>query len=120
MAEAEITGEEVAHVGAENAGNAQRRPIARPERRQMDRCMRSRLRAVRPCWFPPARMRAGALRQQCDASDDDGRKDSRGIKAAEVEPAIAERLVEQVAQRRAQRPGQDEGGPEQQRPRDRR
>src|SRR5262245_16387633 len=35
MAEADVVGEEIAHVGAEDAGQAQRCPEARPQRRQV-------------------------------------------------------------------------------------
>src|SRR6185437_200160 len=51
-----------------------------------------------------ARMGAGALRKQRHAGDDDGRQNSRRVEPAEGEAAIAERLVEQVAEGGAERP----------------
>jgi len=42
-----------------------------------------------------------------------GGENGRGVEPAEGQTAIVQRLVEQIPERRAQRPGQDEGGPEQ-------
>jgi hypothetical protein len=42
-------------------------------------------------------MRAGALRQQCDAADDDGGQDGRRVEPAEGEAPAVKRLVEQAA-----------------------
>src|SRR5271165_1197107 len=63
---------------------------------------------------------AGALRKQENEGDHDRRDDPGGGKAAEVEAAKAVRFVEQVAERRPERPRQDERRPEQERPRNRR
>ena len=63
-------------------------------------------------------MRSGALRKQRDQSEDRHREDSRRQRPAEFEPALGDRLVEEVADGRAERPGQDEGRPEQSDPTD--
>ena len=46
-------------------------------------------------------------------NDDERRDHCRGERAAQSEPAVADRLVEKIADRGAERPRQDEGGPEQ-------
>jgi hypothetical protein len=56
-----------------------------------------------------SRMLACPLRKEEDAGDDNGRENCGGIKAVEGAPAFFQRLVEQVAERRAERARQDEG-----------
>src|SRR5580698_455523 len=63
-------------------------------------------------------MLAGPLRQDEDASDNERRDDRRRDRAAERQSAVADRLVEEIADRGAERPRQDESGPEQEDPRD--
>jgi hypothetical protein len=63
-------------------------------------------------------MLAGPLRQEDDAGDHQGCKDGGGVGPAERQSSICDGLVEKVADRGPQRPGQDEGAPEQQRARD--
>ena len=63
-------------------------------------------------------MLAGALRQEDDAGDHQGCKDGGGVEPAERQSSVRDGLVEKVADRGSQRPGQDEGAPEQQRARD--
>src|SRR5438067_7499149 len=58
-------------------------------------------------------MAARPLRQDEDQQDDDSREDGRGKRTAPFEAPRGDRLVEEVADRRAQRPSQDEGRPEQ-------
>src|ERR1700681_4189776 len=59
------------------------------------------------------RMRAGSLRQNEKTAEDKDRDDSRSKRAAQGKAAIADGLVEEIADGRAQRPGQDERRPEQ-------
>ena len=46
------------------------------------------------------------------------RDDGRGERPAQARVRLGPRLVEEIADRGAERPGQDEGGPEQQHARD--
>ena len=59
-------------------------------------------------------MPARFLRQHDNAANDERRDYRRSDRAAQVEPAMADRLVEEIADGRAQRTRQDESGPEQQ------
>ena len=52
------------------------------------------------------------LRQHNQQRDDDGRNDRGGQRAAEIQAAVADRLIEKVAHGGAERPGQDERKPE--------
>ena len=58
-------------------------------------------------------MRAGPLRQNQQTAEDKDRDDSRSKRAAQGKAAIADGLVEEIADGRAQRPGQNECRPEQ-------
>ncbi len=53
------------------------------------------------------------LWQQQNEEQDRGRQDKRRERPAKIEPAVIDRLVEQVADGRAQRAGEDESQPEQ-------
>src|ERR1700751_5584719 len=57
-------------------------------------------------------MPAGPLRQHQHADDDDRGNRGGRQRPAQREAAIADRLVEEIADGGAQRSGQDEGGPE--------
>src|ERR1700688_627589 len=59
------------------------------------------------------RMRAGSLRQNEKTAEDKDRDDSRSQRAAQGKAAIADGLVEEIADGRAQRPRQNECRPEQ-------
>jgi crotonobetainyl-CoA:carnitine CoA-transferase CaiB-like acyl-CoA transferase len=63
-------------------------------------------------------MGARPLRQDRDSGQDQSRDHRGGDWAAESQSAIADRLVEEVADSCAERPGQDERRPEQQNARD--
>jgi len=52
------------------------------------------------------------LRKQQNAGDDDGAENGRSRKTTESEPAIGDRFVQKIADRRAQRTRQDEGRPD--------
>jgi hypothetical protein len=58
------------------------------------------------------RVHAWPLRQQQDAPDNEGRDDPRGKRSAQIEAAVADGLIEEVANRCPQRAGQNECGPE--------
>src|SRR5258708_38525628 len=60
-----------------------------------------------------AGMAAGALRGEQNTRHDDNSDDRRRADAAEIEAATGERLGQQVAHGGAERPGEDERGPEQ-------
>src|SRR5580700_2340906 len=74
----------------------------------------SSARAPPPRNLRPARMRTGALWEQQNTGQDQCGDDRRSERTAQGKPAMADRLVEEIADRRAEWPGQDEGGPEQQ------
>jgi hypothetical protein len=57
-------------------------------------------------------MRSRTLRQKQNASDNENGDDSGGHRPTEIQPTLRDRLVEEVADRRTQRPRQDEGRPE--------
>src|SRR5690348_9264954 len=63
-------------------------------------------------------MAAGALRKDQDQEDDHDREHGRGEGAAPFEAALVDRLVEKVADGRAERASEDESGPEQEDPAD--
>src|SRR5580704_7009070 len=58
-------------------------------------------------------MCSGALRQDEQTDNDEGGNDGGGDWPAERQPAVADGLVEEVADGGAERPRQDEGRPEQ-------
>lgn len=58
-------------------------------------------------------MAPGALRNDEDAGDDEHQDHARRIEAAERKPAVGARLVQKIADRRAERPRQDKRRPEQ-------
>jgi len=58
------------------------------------------------------RVAPGALRNDEDAGDDEHQDHARRIKATEREAAVGARLVEEIADGRAERPRQDERRPE--------
>jgi hypothetical protein len=58
-------------------------------------------------------MLPGALRQNDDTRDDESADDSGGDRPAESKASVVHRLVEEIADRGAERPRQDEGRPEQ-------
>ena len=62
-------------------------------------------------------MRARPLRQQQKSRQDQHRDDGRSDRPAQGETAMISRLIEEIPDRRAKRPGQDERRPEQQDPR---
>ena len=57
-------------------------------------------------------MPAWALRQENDQRDDYGRNDRRSQRAAQIQAAVADRLIEEIANGGAERSGQDERDPE--------
>src|SRR3984957_7406646 len=59
------------------------------------------------------RMRAGPLRQNQQAAEDKDRDNRRSKRAAQGKAALADGLVEEIADGRSQRPGQNECRPEQ-------
>ena len=61
--------------------------------------------------FGSARMLARPLRQQENARDDKYGDDGRGDRPAKRQAAIADRLVEEIADGCAKRPGQDKSRP---------
>ena len=61
-------------------------------------------------------MLACALWQDQDEGQDGRRKHCRSERAAEIEPAFCDRLIEEIAYGRAERPGQDERRPEERDP----
>lgn len=63
-------------------------------------------------------MLACPLRKQQNASNDDDRENCGGGEAAEREPAVGNRLIQQITKRGSQRSRQDERDPEQQNARD--
>lgn len=58
---------------------------------------------------------AGPLRQEEDQEHDGGRKDGGGQRSAEFEAALSDGLIEEVSYGGAERSGQDERRPEQER-----
>jgi hypothetical protein len=56
---------------------------------------------------------AGALRQHHETDDDEGGDHRGGEGAAQRQPTVVVRLVEKIADRGAERPGEDECRPEQ-------
>src|SRR5438105_3821442 len=69
------------------------------------------------CWRGLSRVCTGPLRQQDEATKNKGRDHRRGEWTTQGEPAVVYRLVQEVANRSAERSGQDERRPEQQNPR---
>src|SRR5580658_1111038 len=65
-----------------------------------------------------AGMLACLLREKDETGDDEGADDRRRKGTAQGQPAIADRLIKEIAGRGAKRPRQDEGRPEQENPRD--
>src|SRR5579862_1241890 len=63
-------------------------------------------------------MRTGALRQYENAADNKDGDYQRSQRPAEVQAALRNRLIEEIAHRRAKRSRQNERGPEQQHVRD--
>jgi hypothetical protein len=96
VAKAHVSGEEVAHVGAKDAGETERRPVARAQRRQMNLLHGSSFCFDLDAGRLRLGMRTGALGQPSHAAEDDGGQDGRCIEPAEGEPAAVQRLVEQI------------------------
>src|SRR5580658_2283640 len=65
------------------------------------------------CRFSRAWVLPRPLRQNKQASDDENGDDRRRDGAAQRQAAVADRLVEEIADGGAERPGQDERSPEQ-------
>ena len=63
-------------------------------------------------------MLACPLRQDEKTADNENADDGRSDRPAKRQSAIANRFIEKVADRRSERPRQDEGGPEQEYARD--
>src|SRR5437868_3374244 len=57
-------------------------------------------------------MASRPLREQQNQRNDDNCEDTSGNRSAEIKPALAQRLVEEVAHCRAERPRENEGRPE--------
>lgn len=62
-------------------------------------------------------MSASSLRENQDAANNESRDDCRGKRAAQIESAMTDGLVEKVANGSAKRSREDERGPEQRYPR---
>ena len=83
---------------------------------KLGRARKSRALTAHGICFRYLRMPTRALRQNEQAQDDEARDDRGGEWAAERKTAVAHRLVEIVADSRAERPRENEGGPEEQDP----
>src|SRR5581483_3382657 len=77
---------------------------------------------IRPLWktgrnvgfvLGALRMLARTLRQEDNQEQERAHEDDRGKRPAHGKPSLIERLVDEISDRSAERPGDDERGPEQ-------
>src|SRR5689334_13286961 len=67
----------------------------------------------RRCLRGPPRVTSWPLRDHQEADQDEHGDDRRSERSAHVQPAFGDRLVEEIAHRRTERPREDERRPEQ-------